>query len=373
MALLERKRLEGLREERLEELKSLKAQGKKVVGYFCLYAPVEIIQAAGAIPVRLARADYQSELQGERFLRADACPFCKASLGKFAHDPLYQLVDGVVTVNTCDMMRRLPESITANFSVPVFSLYLPRTSEPFPNRLSAFRAGLVDLKEWLGSLTGQEWQTERLIEAIDEMNRLRRKLQELDKSRAEKPPKIQGGELFDIVALATLLPPKRMLNLLNDLLSMVRAAAGAVDKNRVRLLLTGSIVAEEDRTLIEIVEDSADIVADTVCTGSRWFNEEITVEEEPFAGLACFYFNRTPCACRRPNSALFDYIREQVKERKVQGIVNKSLLYCDAYRFEGKWLRQELGIPVLEVDGDYSQENRQQLRTRIEAFLEMLR
>jgi benzoyl-CoA reductase/2-hydroxyglutaryl-CoA dehydratase subunit BcrC/BadD/HgdB len=373
MAILDRARLESLRLERIEELRGLKAQGKKVVGYFCLYAPFEIVQAAGAIPVRLARADYQSALAGERFLRADACPFCKASLGKFVHDPLYRLVDGVVIVNTCDMMRRLPEALTSNYSVPVFLLYLPRTSELFPNRLQEFQAGLRDLKAWLGGLTGQKWQEERLREAIDEANQLRRRLQELDQTRAEMPPPISGSELFDIVALATLLPPKRMLNLLNELLAVRRTQAGAVNKNRARLLLTGSILSEEDRTLIEIVEEKADIVADTVCTGSRWFNEAITVEEEPFAGLARFYFSRTPCACRRPNTALFEYIKQQVTARKVQGIVSKSLLYCDAYRFEVKQLRQEVGLPVLEVDGDYSQVNRQQLRTRVEAFLEMLR
>lgn len=370
MAVLEKASFEGLRAERFEELRRLRAEGQKVVGYFCLYAPVEVVRAAGTIPIRLARAEYQSSVVGERFLRSDACPFCKATLGKFLTDPVYQQVDAVVSVNTCDMMRRLPEAISANFNIPVFSVYLPRTSEPFPNRIGLLRAGMIDLKDRLLKLTGRKWQEERLAEEIAESNRLRRKLQELDRTRVEDNPGLRASELFEIVALASFLSPERMQKLLTGIRPSSSSAKG---ERRVRLLLTGSIVAEEDRALIEMVEEKAEIVGDTICTGSRWFGGEVSEEGELFAELARFYFTRTPCAYRRPNTALFDHIRRLVRERRVQGIINKSLLYCDAYRFEVQRLRQEVGLPVLDVDGDYSRENLQQLRTRIEAFLEMLR
>lgn len=370
MAVLEKSRFEELRAERSEELRRRRAEGQKVVGYFCLYAPVELVRAAGAIPIRLARADDQSSVLGERFLRVDACPFVKASLGKFRTDPVYQQVDAVVSVNTCDMMRRLPEAISANFNIPVFSLYLPRTSEPFPDRLAVFQAGMVDLKDRLLKLTGRKWQDERLVSEMAVANRLRSRLQELDRTRVAENPGLRASELFEIIALASFLSPETMEKLLNEIQPISSSAFG---QRRARLLLTGSIVAEADRMLIEIVEEKADIVADTICTGSRWFWGEISEKGEPFAELARFYFTRSPCACRRPNTALFDHIRRLVRERRVQGIINKSLLYCDAYRFEVQRLREDVGLPVLDVDGDYSVENRQQLRTRIEAFLEMLR
>ncbi|MEO0085356.1 MAG: 2-hydroxyacyl-CoA dehydratase family protein, partial [candidate division WOR-3 bacterium] len=64
--------------------------------------------------------------------------------------------------------------------------------------------------------------------------------------------------------------------------------------------------------------------------------------------------------------------RKLVASRRVAGLVFKTLLYCDAWSFEARRLHEELGIPVLAVDSDYSGQNREQVRTRVEAFLETL-
>jgi benzoyl-CoA reductase/2-hydroxyglutaryl-CoA dehydratase subunit BcrC/BadD/HgdB len=131
------------------------------------------------------------------------------------------------------------------------------------------------------------------------------------------------------------------------------------------------------------VEEKADFVTDILCTGTRWFAEDVPDEGErgndeveerecdPLARLARFYFGRD-CMCRRPNRALYDYARQLTARFRVQGLVYKTLLYCDPYSFEVKRLQQALGIPVLHLDTDYSSENREQVRTRVEAFVETL-
>ncbi len=363
--------MEELRNTGLEELRALKEQGKKIVGYFCLYVPVEIIYAAGAVPVRLARGDEASAQQGEEWLRADACPFCKTSAGRFATDPLCQLLDGLVMVNTCDMMRRLADVLEERLSLPLFSLYLPRTAEPHPNRLAEWTEQLRLLQGWVAELTGAAMSGAALVKAVEIYNRLRQRLQELDRLRTQVPARLRAGALFDLIAEVSRELPERAIRGVEEF-ARYGGAGAAGECGRPRLLLAGSIVVEEDRLLLNLLEERADVVADVVCTGMRWFAGVVSAGE-PLTELARFYFNRVPCAFRRPNDALYANIKQLIEERQVQGMVYKTLFYCDPWRFEIKRMRQVSGMPVLEVDGDYSQENREQLRTRIEAFIEVLK
>lgn len=370
MALISGPEQQRLRAERLEELSRLRQEGRKVFGYFCLYAPVELIVAADGVPVRLARSSAEAESVGEKFLRADACSFCKSCLGGFEREPLFGLVDGIVGVTTCDMMRRLPEAIEARRGVPVFPINLPRTSEPEPNRLAEFRRQLVLLGDWLADMTGRLPEHEDLQPAVREQNRLRAVIRQVDEMRAFDPSAVSGSDVLDAVALAGLLEPSAAMRTIEQGLGQVRPVrrAGA----RPRLMLGGSIITEDDRWLVEMVEEKADIVADILCTGARWAAGDVADGAPLLEMLAPFYFSRVPCMCRRPNDRLYEYARKLVASRQVAGLVYKTLLYCDAWSFEARRLRDELGIPVLAVDSDYSGQNREQVRTRVEAFLETL-
>ena len=148
-------------------------------------------------------------------------------------------------------------------------------------------------------------------------------------------------------------------------------------------MLGGSILTEDDRWLLEMVEEKADIVTDILCTGTRWFAEDVPDEGEsgngevgrregdPLDRLARFYFSR-PCIHRRPNTDLYKYAQDLVREFRVQGLVYKTLLYCDPWNFEARRLQEALRISMLHLDTDYSTENREQVRTRVEAFMETL-
>lgn len=363
---------ELLRSGLIEELAGLRAAGNRVVGYFCLYTPIELIAAAGAIPVRLQRGGFTAEQSGERYVRSDACSFCKSCLGNFESDRLYRLCDAVIGVSTCDMMRRLPELIQRNFGIPAFSLYLPRTAEPLPHRIAEFERQLRWLAGELGALTGTAVTAAQLNAAADRYDRLRQALRSADERRREVPPGIAGSAVLDLVTVANLIGPEAGSEL-------ATAAAGQPQREMVRvqrprLALGGSIVAEDDRWFVRLVETKADIVTDFLCTGTRWFAEDLGPlgADNGFAGLARYYFCRVPCAHRRPNDAFFDYARARVRDFGVQGLVYKTMLYCDPWALERTRLGSELGLPVLHIDSTYSVENREQVRTRLEAFLENL-
>lgn len=370
MELIPRATFEQIRQERVEEIARARKQGFKVVGYFCIYAPVEVVQAAGAIAVRLMRGGHAAEEKGERYLRADACSFCNACMGNFDLEPFYRQVDAVVAVNTCDMMRRLPEAMQQHFRIPVYQVYLPRTSEPLPHRVAEFRLQLDCLATELEKLTGSAATDERLETEITTFNRLRAMLRQASDTRRAHSPLLSGSTMLDLGATAWLLGPVKAASLIEEVLRMV-AARPRPDTHRPRLMLGGSILTDDDRWLLDSVEERADIVTDILCTGTRWFAGEVPEEGAPLDRLARFYFGR-PCMHRRPNVELFEYAQELAREFRVQGLVYKTLLYCDPWNFEARRLQEALGIPMLHLDTDYSNENREQVRTRVEAFVETL-
>jgi benzoyl-CoA reductase/2-hydroxyglutaryl-CoA dehydratase subunit BcrC/BadD/HgdB len=69
---------------------------------------------------------------------------------------------------------------------------------------------------------------------------------------------------------------------------------------------------------------------------------------------------------------MYEYAQRLARDFHVEGLVYKTLLYCDPWSFEVRRLQEALGLPVLHLDTDYSTENREQVRTRIEAFMETL-
>jgi benzoyl-CoA reductase/2-hydroxyglutaryl-CoA dehydratase subunit BcrC/BadD/HgdB len=368
--LIPRAALAQIRRERVDEIAGARRSGAKAVGYFCIYAPVEMVQAAGAIPVRLMRGGHAAEQAGERYLRADACSFCNACLGNFELEPAYRQVDAILSVNTCDMMRRLPESIERHFGIPVFQLYMPRTSEELPHRVAEFRRQLDQLAGQLRALTGDAIGDERLEPAIAAFNRLRAMLRQASDTRRARNPLLAGSTMLDLEATAWLLGPVKALSLIEEVLRMI-AARPRPEGRRARLMLGGSMLTDDDRWLLDLVEEKADIVTDILCTGTRWFADDVPVEGAPLDRLARFYFGRT-CMHRRPNTGLYGYARETAIAFRVRGLVYKTLLYCDPWSFEARRLQEALGIPILHLDTDYSTENREQMRTRVEAFLETL-
>ncbi len=370
MELIPRATFEQIRSQRVEEIAAVRRQGAKVVGYFCIYAPVEMVQASGAIPVRLMRGGHAAEEAGERYLRADACSFCNACMGNFELAPAYKQVDAVVSVNTCDMMRRLPESIERHFGIPVFQIYMPRTSEPLPHRIAEFRRQLGRLAEEQCRLTGSVVGDARLKSEIAAFDRLRGMLRQASDTRRMNGPLLSGGTMLDLAATAWLLGPVKAISLIEEVLRMV-AARPRPEGRRPRLILGGSMLTEDDRWLLDLIEEKADIVTDILCTGTRWFAEDVPADGAPLDRLARFYFSR-PCMHRRPNTDMYKYVQELARDFRVQGLVYKTLLYCDPWNFEARRLQEALGVPMLHLDTDYSIENREQVRTRVEAFLETL-
>jgi hypothetical protein len=87
--------------------------------------------------------------------------------------------------------------------------------------------------------------------------------------------------------------------------------------------------------------------------------------------LARGYLTNCVDVFQRPNTRLYDWLRERLTVRQARGIVLWHYVGCDLWRAEAQPMREAFGLPVLLLDADEAAPNRN--TGRLEAFLESLR
>ncbi len=240
------------------------------------------------------------------------------------------------------------------------------------------------LKEKIEEVTGNKITAARLKAAIKMINDRRRVLQRLNRLRRAIPTPISGRDALLINQISFYDDPKRFTEkisaLCDELEERVKKKEGVVPEGTVRLLLSGCPMAVPNWKLPYVVESSGAVIVDEEsCIGERntrdLIDESGETLEEMIDNIVKRYMN-IDCACFTPNKERIEHIIQLAKEYKVDGVIHYTLQFCDPYLVEAykveKVLEKE-GIPVLRIETDYSMEDIEQLKTRVEAFIEMLK
>ena len=77
-----------------------------------------------------------------------------------------------------------------------------------------------------------------------------------------------------------------------------------------------------------------------------------------------------------PNSGRFALLQEMIRSFSVDGVIDLTWQACHTYNVEAfriaEFLQETCGLPSLHLETDYAESDSEQLRVRIEAYLEML-
>lgn len=146
-----------------------------------------------------------------------------------------------------------------------------------------------------------------------------------------------------------------------------------------RILLTGTPLAIPNWKLHHIIETSgAAVVREEMCTGTRYFehlvDESATTLEGQFQALSERYMKNN-CVCFTPNDGRIEDIKRLAAEYHIDGVIDVNLKFCTLYDVEKSAVvaaLEEVGVPCLSLETDYTDNDAEQLRTRIGAFVEML-
>ncbi|PWC40428.1 2-hydroxyglutaryl-CoA dehydratase [Azospirillum sp. TSO22-1] len=351
--------------------------GLKRAGYFCSYTPPELLNAAGLRHARLFKAGTPAIVSnGERYTQSVFCDFSKSCIGGFdkdAGDPFYLAVDKLYNFHTCASMKRATEVLDS--MVPTTMLNLPRLRGEESSR-AFFRDEIAHFRDDVADLAGRPVTEDDVREQIVLFNKARRLIRKFSDLRKRPKPPLSGRDFLELVRGFYYLKPDALLAAYEPLYRKLSRSRGKGD-GRPRLMISGSEMADGDRRLVELIEEDigAHIVAEDHCTGLRPFTYTVCETGDPFRALADGYLDQAPCARMKPIEDPLDFSGQLAQEYAVDGVVYVYLKFCACYgatrsAFIGRF--QELGIPVLEISSDYSHSDIGQLKTRVEAFIEVL-
>ena len=366
---------------RPQELIKAQEEGKKVFGTFCVYVPDELIFAANAIATGLCGGSQFWVPGGEKVLPTNTCPLIKASVGARLDRtcPFFRIADMYIGETTCDGKKKAWEILRED--VPVHVMDLPQMKRE--KDIKAWAEEIKELKKVIEEFTGNKVTAESLSESIKLINNKRKALSRLYECRkADKVP-ISGRDALVISQIAFYDDPARFTQMTNklcdELEQRIKDGVSVVKEGTKRILLTGTPLAVPNWKLHNIIETSgAVVVCEEMCTGTRYFenlvDETKTTIDEQIDALANRYMGIN-CACFTPNTGRIDDIIRLAKEYKVDGVIDVNLKFCSVYDVEGYTVERalkEAGIPVMGIETDYTDNDAEQLRTRIGAFIEMI-
>ena len=230
--------------------------------------------------------------------------------------------------------------------------------------------------------TGNKVTAEALAENIKKINAKRAALQRLYSLRWKENVPISGTDVLLISQSAYYDDPERFAAMVNKLCDELekRVADGVnLAAGKKRILISGTPMAIPNWKLHNLVETSGGIVVcEETCTGTRYFENFVDESGKDLDEMVQNIANRymgINCACFTPNTARFVDVVRLAKESKADGVIDVSLMFCQTYDIEGRALEEKCkaeGIPFLGIETDYTDNDAQQLKTRIGAFIEML-
>lgn len=365
---------------RPDELRAARRRGQKVVAWFGYNVPEELIYACDMIPIRLAwGGDNRLAELGANYISTQSCFFLRQSTGLLAEgtNPYLQQLDALISDTTCTQLQRVASLFGHFFNLPAMQIGFPKDpAQPASRRY--FLAEVQHLAERLEALSGVRLDESRLAAAIRLYRQIAETTRELFRRAAAPDCALAWTEVLAAVRAGQVLDRAQYLALLQELLHE-SPARGLAKTSRPRVLLAGSPIVCGDDKLIDLIQNAgAEIVGDLLWSGSANY-VDFDYAGSSLADLAAAYLDRLPHAALPCMELASDRrllaLRELAQTTQADGIVYYSLRYCDAFSFKLQatkdWMKQA-GVKVMEAQTDYGAMDTETLRTRVEAFVEML-
>ncbi len=359
---------------------------RPVFGSTCIFAPIELFQAVGARSVRLCNGSYHFDQIGADFMPAKSCPMVKATLGMLSSSspaPDFGDLHAIINPTSCDQKKKSAH-IMESMGHTVYNLSLPNDKDGDANR-TYWRHSLRAFAKWLEQATGNRLTASKLKSSIHTIRRAEAVYRELDAFRTDHPSVFLGSHAFLVAQafyfddLDSWISAVEALNL--ELAERRNQKINAAQRKAPRVLFTGSPPSFPGLKLPLLIEEAgAVIVADETCSGQRLLHDIPAIEAwntgTMIDNLADKYLK--PCTCPifpSPHDRI-RRIRTLIDQYKVDGVVYQALSGCQVYEMEQTAVAkamQDDKVPMLYVETDYSPDDKGQLSTRVEAFLESIK
>lgn len=373
--------MRGLHTWRMKELVDFREQGGKVVGLFCVFVPEDLILAAGAVPVALCSGSAFTIDAADTVLPMNTCALVKSAYG-FELEKLcpYSLVsDLIIGETTCDGKKKMYELFGEMRDILILEVPQKHT----PAGMELFVEQLRELRCVLECLTDTEITPRDLAQATRLHESKREAMARIAATRAAPTPPLSGVDALLVNQLSFLDDTSRFVHnataLAQELEARIEAGEGAYERPGPRVLVTGCPMALPNWKVPHLIETSGGmVVGEESCVGSRYFEPRTPESDGSVEGQLRAIARRqldTHCASFTPNEERIADILRLIQELRADGVVQYTLQFCHTFAHEAVKVDRalaEAGIPTLRLETDYGKQDVEQLKLRIQAFLEVL-
>lgn len=359
-------------------MKEEKDKGRKVVGTFCTYTPRELIYAADAISVSLCSTSDETVPDAEKVLPKNLCPLVKSSYGFAITDkcPYMYFSDMIIGETTCDAKKKMYELLGEIKDTHV--MQLPHSKNNFS--MALWKNELVELVKKLEEKFEVKITEDKIKKAIKLCNEERRAIKEFFNLAKLNPSPIKGSDMHEALHSSNFKFDRELY--INEIKSLTNSLKEKYDKGETpfkkgipRILITGCPTGGLVDKIVKQLEDAgSSVVCFENCVGTKNFEMLVDEDKEPIEAIAERYLN-IPCSIMTPNDDRMNRIKEYIKDYSVDGVIDVTLTACHTYAIETEKVRRAVescGKSYLAIETNYSNSDAGQLKTRLEAFVEML-
>ena len=301
------------------------------IGAMPVYAPLEIVHAAGMLPVRIYGGGDQVEIiRGDAYFQSYICQIPRSTI-ELALSGRFDALDGFLFPSICDVIRNLSGMFQMLFSDKyVRYIDVPQNFEPEVGG-RFWRGELEHLRSDLGEMAGREIGDDDLRRSIEAYNANRSALAAVYDLRAAEPWRVPASEAYLLTRAGDVLDVAEHTAMLGSYLDEVKSADRPM-KDRARVMLVGCFCEQPPLGLLKTLEASGCyIVDDELALGARYIRSEIPTQGDPLEALTnAFLEAGVPSASRyEPRAKKGDYLVQLSKKRHAEGILLCAPSFCD--------------------------------------------
>ena len=359
--------------EKLRQWKE--ANRKKVVACSPMHFPEELIHAAGMLPVVLQETD-ESITTGFSYIYPFFCGITRNIIDIAVKGQL-TFLDGVVYTDICVQNRT---------AACVLKQHLPTSHVEYAHLpTSLTRDGvkadtiteLKRIKESLERLGGRKIDDTSLRQSILVYNKNRSLLRRLHDLRSANPKLLSSSDMGVVVRSSMLMLKEEHNELMESLVAELERVKPAPREGR-SLFLSGHLCQSPKADILDLIEGVGGIIVDDdLYIGYRYYAVDVEVDGKPLEALAGRYLDKSlPIPTRSYLPTRWEkYLVERAKASRAQGVVVLVAKYCEPHLFSYPFIKEALtaaGIPHIMVETEHEVVSLEAVKTRLQAFVEML-
>ena len=358
--------------------------GKIALGYNCYYIPEVLLNLPGCFSTRLRAPRCESTDVATYYMTSRTCPYVRSILER-AIEGGYNYLGALFGAECCAAMERMEEHFFLLDLVKNDKFFITQIDPPMKGDKTnlEYYEGQLKLKvvDQLAKHYGIDVSDAAMRKAIEQFNELCDVITEIGNFRKLPNPPITGYEFHVIQLVSEVCPHDLILPYLKETLAEIKKRKPEPEfPFRARVVVAGSEIDDPEFTkLLETC--GAMVVADRYCYGSLPGREQIEIldGETPLRAVARHYLRTSQCPRfmeRARSDGRRTYIRDLCREYSADGVLYEQMKFCEFWSYERVLgvhiLQEELGIPTVGIEKEYTLAGAGQLRTRIQAFVESL-